>query len=103
MFPEYNKIGSAISALLESNNHLNMSTESLTTFSFKTVDIKVVSAPDKVIFKLVLVRSVSSVKVGVATKKGEAVQVVLDPETDDVKLKLLSVIFTGVAKPIDNK
>ena len=73
MFPEYNNIGSAISALLESSNPLKISTVSFTIFSFKTVDIKVVSAPDKVIFKLVLVRSVSSVKVGVATKKGDAV------------------------------
>ena len=47
MFPEYNNIGSAIIELLESNNPLYISTVSLTTFSFKTVDIKVWSAPDK--------------------------------------------------------
>ena len=43
-------------------NPLKISTESLITFSFKTVDIKVWSAPDKDKVILPLVKSVSSVK-----------------------------------------
>ena len=37
------------------------------------------------------------------TKKDDAVYVVLDPDIDDVRLKLLSVKFTGVPNPIVNK
>ena len=69
--PEYNKIGSAIKALLESNNPLNISTESLTTFSLRTVDINVWSAPDKVRFKDDFVTSVCSVNDGIDTKNDE--------------------------------
>ena len=51
----------------------------------------------------VLVISVSSVNDGVETKNGEAVYVVLEPDIDDVILKLLSVRLTGVLNPIVNK
>ena len=61
IFPRYNKNGSAIKALESSKNPLKISTLSLTTFSFKTVYINVLSAPDKLILTLDLVISVSSV------------------------------------------
>ena len=73
MFPEYNNIGSAIIELLEFNNPLYISTVSLTTFSFKTVDINVWSAPYKDKLNDVFVISVCSSNDEPPTKNGEAV------------------------------
>ena len=71
IFPEYNKTGSAIKAFELSSNPLKISTLSFTIFSFKQVEIKVWSAPDKAICKDVLVTSVSSVKDGTDIRKSE--------------------------------
>ena len=61
ILPLYNKKGSEINAFESSKKPLNISTLSLTTFSFNTVDINVWSAPDKLRLTLDLVISVSSV------------------------------------------
>ena len=73
MFPEYNNIGSAIIELFESNNPLYISTVSLTTFSFNTVDINVVSAPDRDKLNDVFVISVCSSNDEPPTKNAEEV------------------------------
>tara|TARA_Y100001951_G_scaffold73633_2_gene60543 strand:+ start:43 stop:351 length:309 start_codon:yes stop_codon:yes gene_type:complete len=101
--PEYNNIGSAITALDEFKKPLNISTVSFTIFSFKTVDIKVVFAPDNATFTVVFVTSVSSVNVGTVIKKADAEYVLLDPDTDEVMSKEASVKLTGVEKPIDTR
>ena len=61
ILPLYNKKGSEINAFESFKKPLNISTLSLTTFSFNTVDINVCSAPDRFILTLDLVISVSSV------------------------------------------
>jgi len=100
MFPEYNNIGSAIIELFEFNNPLYISTVSLTTFSFKTVDINVVSAPDKDKLNVVFVISTCSSNDEPPTKNGEDVYVLLVPDIEEVKSKPLSVRYTGVENPI---
>ena len=71
-------VGSAVSAAFESfKKPLNILTLSLTTFSFKQVDINVWSAPESVNVKLVFVTSVSSVKL--ETPKN-SVHATIDPD-----------------------
>jgi len=93
ILPLYNKNGSAIKLLESFKNPLNISTLSLTTFSFNTVEINVWSAPDKLILTLDLVISVSSVWFDIASIKSLAAYVTDEPETDDVRSNEQSVIL----------
>ena len=89
-----------IKALESFKNPLKISTLSLTTFSFNTVEINVWSAPDKLRFTLDLVISVSSVWLDIPNIKSLAAYVTDEPDTDDVNGNEQSVILTGVPKLI---
>jgi len=103
IFPEYNSIGSAIIELFESSNPRYISTLSFTIFSLRQVDINVWSAPDSDKLRDVLDISVCSSNDEPPTKCGEAVYVLLEPDTDEVKSNPQSVKKTGVEKPISTR